>query len=120
MFGARRCKCESCLRRNRQAEEQRSPLLRTALRPRSAAVAANDAMYDRQPNARSRELRLCMHPLEDSEEFVRVLHVKAHTVVPDEIDLLVVLHKVADLNACGIARGGKLEGVGEEIRPHLL
>src|ERR1700730_518455 len=95
-------------RRERRAEVQRRPLWRATFRPRAPAVAANDAMYDRQPDAGSRELSLCMHPLEDSKQLVRVLHVESNTVVPDEIHLFVLLPEGADFDARRITRSGEL------------
>ena len=48
-------------------------------------VPMDDALHERQPDARPLEIRRPMQPLERTEKLVRVLHVEPRAVVPDVI-----------------------------------
>src|SRR5579863_1088018 len=104
----------------RQAEVERRSLLRPALSPGAAMVAANDPVDDRQPDASAGEFGLRMHALKRTEELARILHVEASAVVTHEIHVLGGLCESSDLDEGRIAVGGELEGVGQQVGQNLL
>ena len=65
--------------------------IRNSFGPGAPAVPMDDAPDVGQANACAFEFRRAVEPLENPEEFARVLHVKADPVVPDEKDGLPVV-----------------------------
>lgn len=55
-----------------------------AFRPRAAAMAGDDAAHIGQANARPFEFFRAMQALEDTEQFVGVIHVEADAVIADK------------------------------------
>src|SRR4029079_17016564 len=69
----------------RESEEERRPFVRLCVRPDAPSMTMNDPLHDCKPNARPFIFLGPVQPLENAEELVSVLHVKANAVVPDEI-----------------------------------
>lgn len=60
-----------------------------------------------------------MQPLEDAEELRRISHVEADAVVSHEVHPLAGPLKGTDLNTGDLPLPRELEGVVEEVGPHL-
>ena len=71
------------------------------IRPHAAAVAMDDALHNRQPDARAFKFVCAMQSLKDSEQFFRILHVKTRAVVADEKNIFIVLPNAADFKTAG-------------------
>jgi hypothetical protein len=61
-----------------------------------------------------------VQPLEHAEELVRVLHVKAHAIVPDIVDTRAVEVPAAHLNVRDLPPACELQRVVQEVHEHLL
>jgi len=55
--------------------------------PNAPAMAMDDALHNRQSDARAFKFIRAMQPLKNSEQFVCILHVEARAVVADEKDI---------------------------------
>src|SRR6266540_4131577 len=91
--------------------ERRAPPGRR-LRPHAAAVAANDALDDREPHAGALVVLRPMQPLKDSEQLAGVLHVETHAVVLHVVGggfVGAVAAAGADLDRRVVALAGELE-----------
>src|SRR5258705_1696198 len=104
----------------RQGEVEARALLRPRLGPYPAAVAQDHALHDREADAGSGDLILGMQALEHAEELRGVAHVEADAVVAHPVDVLGALRLAADLDPSRIALAAVLEGVADEVQPHLL
>ena len=58
-----------------------------ALSPDQAAMPLDDALHVREPDTGALELARGMQALEDGEQFPRVFHVEARSIVADEAEL---------------------------------
>src|SRR5580698_9973427 len=70
-----------------EGEEERAAFPCLGFGPDPAAVAAQDAVHDRQADAAALEFGRRMQPLERVEQLCRVLHVEPGAVVTHEEDL---------------------------------
>ncbi len=57
-----------------------------AFRPDPASVTRDDPPDDRQADAGAREIVRAMQALEDSEQFVDILHIEAYAIVMNMIE----------------------------------
>ena len=69
-----------------------------SLRPNPAAMAMNDALDSRQADAASGEILRRVKPLESAEEFADIRHVETGAIIADEVDLLPILLRHAQLD----------------------
>src|SRR5688572_24818680 len=78
----------SCVmgRSSAKGEREGRAVAGLGLGPDSAAVTLDDPLDDRQANARAVIFLGPMQALEDAEELVSVAHVKAYTIIFDEVD----------------------------------
>ena len=83
-------------------------------------MLVNDALHCGQANARAFEILDPMQALEDAEQFVAVLHVKADAVVGNGDDRLSVFLPVTDFDDGAVPAAGELEGVGDQVLKNLL
>src|SRR5437899_9609478 len=83
-----------------------------AFSPDPAAVAMDDASHIRQADAGALELAGRVQPLEHTEQFVGIAHVKPDAVVADKENRFIVGMHGPDLDLRFFARAGVLEGVG--------
>src|SRR6185295_5268806 len=60
---------------------ERAPLAGLRLDPDAPAVALDDLLHDREPDARAGVIRLVVQPLEHHEDAIAVLRVQADAVV---------------------------------------
>src|ERR1700738_1619901 len=88
--------------------------------PDTAAVALDDALYDRQADTGACEILRTVQSLKHVEHLVGILHIEADPVVADEEDLLVAYLARADLDNGVVAQSRVLEGVVDEVHEHLL
>src|SRR5208282_1740150 len=109
--------CDDCrfqwLRTEREVE--RSAAVDGGLGPNFAAVAMDDALDSRQTNTRPLEILLAMQTLENSEQLIGILGIKAHTVVTHEESRDAAGFLRADLNDGGAASAREFGGIGEKI-----
>src|SRR6185295_4548468 len=98
-------------------EPERRAAIGRGFGPDFPAVALEDALHDRQPDAAALEFRLAMQALERAEQLRRVLHVEADAVVAHEVGLL--LHVPTDIHPRAVALARILERVADEIGPDL-
>jgi len=95
------------------------------LGPNTTAVAVDDPLYDGKAHTGTLVVSGAVQTLKDAKELVDVTHVKADTVVFDEIGtftwvLAVDLVPVADLDQRYIPSAGILERIFEQVKKHLL
>jgi hypothetical protein len=83
----------------RQCEVKSRTASDFAFSPDAAAMAMDDALHVGEANASTLELTGRVQPLEDGEQFARVVHVEAGSIVADETDLVAVSRELADLDA---------------------
>src|SRR5688500_4940919 len=92
-----------------------------AFRPHAAAVARNDSLHVREPDARALELFRAMQPLKHAEEAVRVRHVKTDAVVFYVYDELAAgLVAASDFDDGMFARARIFQRIREQVREHEL
>src|ERR1700679_3601212 len=84
--------------RRSEGEEKRCPFVQFRLRPNLPAVFANDALNNCQTHSRSFKVTRFVQPLKNPEELAYILHLEAHTVVPDKKHTLVVLSHLSNFN----------------------
>src|SRR5713101_5370416 len=75
----------------REGEEECAAFSRLAFGPDPAAVTAQDAVHDGQPDAATLEFGRRVQPLERVEQFARIPHVEPGAVVAHEKHLAAVL-----------------------------
>src|ERR1051325_2438040 len=68
----------------RQGKKERRATILFGLDPDASAMAGDDAMGAGQAHAGALEFLLTMQPVEDSEQSIGILHVKAGAIVVDE------------------------------------
>ncbi len=76
----------------RHGKVKSRPVVRRAFRPGSAPVALNDALDVGQTDARALKLSLAVQALEDAEQLVGILRIKAGSVVANEDHILALAH----------------------------
>src|SRR4051812_3656930 len=103
----------------RQGEVEAGTLARRALRPDPAAVARDDTLHDRQAYPRALEFVGTVQALEHAEELVGVARVEADAVVAHPVVRFARLLATADVDARARALRAVLEGVADEVGPHL-
>src|SRR5437763_2472190 len=102
--------------RYRQREVERRPLSRLALRPDLSAVRLDDALGDRQAEARA-EARGALRLPVGVEDVLQILVRDARAGVADDEEHLAVVARGAAGDAA--ARRRELHRVADEIREHL-
>ncbi len=116
-----------------EGEIEGCTLVQFSLCPHSASMLLNDALHRGQADARTFELLRAVQPLEDSEQFVDILHVETDAVVSDHEDWLPIFFFVADFDdrvrwrrgrprlclSIG-ARTRELERIGQQVLKDLL
>src|SRR5258708_1586687 len=83
-------------------------------------MTANNPLHNRQSNTGSLKLLNTVQTLEHAKQLVVILHVKACTVVLDEIGRHVINLPPPYFNASSLALAGKLQGVCEQIDKYLF
>src|SRR5215831_4805453 len=96
----------------RQNEVERGPLARRALAPYPTAVARDEALHHREPDAVARKFVLGMQPLEHAEELPVVARVETYAVVAHGIDGFRPLLARAHLDDRMVPGAAELHGVG--------
>jgi hypothetical protein len=71
----------------------------------------NNALYRRQSDSSSFELLLKVESLENPKELVGILHVKADSVVPHEVNILTIFNPMADFDHGFCPLTSELEGI---------
>lgn len=103
-----------------QRKVERRPLAGLTRGPDAAAVAMDDPLDNGQSDAGAGKLRCAVQTVEDLEESVSLLRMKAGTVVRDGEDHLSVGLLAADGDGLGETLAAILEGIAEKIGPDLL
>jgi hypothetical protein len=83
-----------------------------AFRPSATSVTVNNAPHIRKSYAGPLELLRTVQTLKHPEEFVYILHVEAHTVVPYEENDLISFDLAADFDHGLLAGARVLDGIG--------
>ena len=83
-------------------------------------MARDDALDNGQADAGSRELHGVMQPLEYAEQLVVIGHIEPRAVVSYAINALRALLRAADLHQRLLAPGAELDGVAQQVYPHLF
>ena len=78
-------------------------------------MAVDNTLHGGQPHSSTLKLVCAVQPLEHAKKFVFVPHIKAYTVVFDEIDALAVFLFAADLDDRRLALARELERIGEQV-----
>src|SRR5262249_20711597 len=104
----------------RQGEMEGGAFALRCVGPDAAAVAGDDAMGDREADARALELICIVEALESTEELLRALDRKARAIVAHEIDALAVFVTHADLDHGIFSLARELPGVLEKLGQGLL
>src|SRR5215510_1682631 len=87
-------------RRLGQREIERRPSADGALCPNLAVMAFNDALHDGQSNAGAFKLALVVQSLKYAEELLRIRHVEAGSVVPNEVRRALSFPRSSELDRC--------------------
>lgn len=95
-----------------KAEMEGGTFTDLCLRPDTAAMALNDAVYDGKADAGPFELLRAVEPLEGSKESLGLSHVESGAVVPDAIDFFAILTPTDHLHDRLVLAPCELEGVG--------
>src|SRR2546422_1927634 len=103
-----------------ECKRKRRALIDGRLGPDAPTVAMDDALHNRQAHARPFILFGAVQALEHAEELANVLHMKAHTIVLDEIDALAPYLAAADFDHRDLPLARELERVGEQVDKDLL
>ena len=79
-------------------------------------------MHDGQADSRALKFLGAVQSLKNTEQLARVTHVKARSVVADEIDVLIFLlfAHAADFDDCRLTLAGIFKGIREQVQPDLL
>ena len=95
---------------------KRGAFVDLALGPGAPAVTVNDAADVGQADAGAFKIFLvAVQALEDAEQLVDVLHVKAHAIVPDEEDeITIATILAADVDFIRFAGTGILDGIADQ------
>src|SRR5689334_20212756 len=83
-------------------------------------MTQDDPVHQREADAGALELRGVVQTLKHAEQLFLVARIEARTVVPDEVDVLLVVGDRADLDDGLLLLGAELQSIREEIGPHLL
>jgi hypothetical protein len=97
-------------------EKKRRSLPFDRFGPNTAAMSMNDPLRGHQSCAQAFEIFTAVQPLEQSEQFMRVLHIKSHTVVADKHGQLAVHDNFAHRNDRSFARFAEFQRVRNDIR----
>src|SRR5688572_28270589 len=98
----------------RQREVKAGALANPPFGPDPPAVAAHDALHDRQPNTGPGELVGAVQALEDAEQLLDVAHIEADAVVAHPVHAFRRVLASADLDARIGALAAVLERVADE------
>src|SRR6266478_2319065 len=71
-------------------------------------------------SACSFEVLLAVQALKDTKQLVGILHIEAHSVVPNEVDKLTFDRHLPDVNHGGVAGACVFGSVGEQVVIYLL
>src|SRR6266481_3262759 len=82
-------------------------------------MATDDSLNDGKPDSRPFKFLGGVHPLENSEQFLRVLHVKAGAVVSDKIGILCAFPPETDFDERVLLLTGEFDGVRQQIDEDL-
>lgn len=87
----------------------------------AAAVAQNNPLDDRQPDAGAFVLLGAVHALEHAEQLVAIAHIKAHAVVFNRVNsCCFALGLAGDRDHRRVAPAGVLDRVARPVEPDLL
>src|SRR5271155_786127 len=90
-----------------------------SFRPNPATMFLHDTMDGGQSHTRAFKVFVTVKALEDSEQFIGILHVEANAVVPHEEHLLAFVLSVSDLNDRVWPRARVLDCIGKQVLKHL-
>src|SRR5437016_6493608 len=105
------------LRRGGQREVEGGSAIDGRFRPDLTAMAMNDALNGRQPDAGAWELRLRMQPLEGTEQFAGVLRIETGAIVAHVVHVApLAIRASSEGDMRLLARAREFPRVGQEIR----
>src|SRR5690348_8534595 len=91
------------------------PLAHHAFGADAPAVAVDDPLYGRQPDARACKFLVRMQALEGAEKLVRVGHVESRPVVADKESSRAIFAYCTEFDTRAFTFCGKLPGVAQEV-----
>jgi len=78
-----------------------------------------NALNGRESDAGAFKFVRLVQPLKHSKQFVYVLHIKTHPIVPNEYyQLISVSLSVSDLDFCSQARACEFDGIRNKVDQH--
>ena len=103
-----------------EGEEKGCALIWLRLHPDLTSMPVDNPFYDGKPHTGSFQGGVIMHPLENSEHFWGILHIKSASVVFYVIHSSAVSLRGTDLNFRNLSSAGKFEGVRNEVGIYLV
>ena len=85
----------------------------------AAIVALDNPSDKRKTHPGSLELTWSMEPMEGHEQRIRLVHVKAHTIVTDEVDRFTGGLRKTNFDLRFLARPSEFESVRQQVAKHL-
>src|SRR5437868_3014470 len=82
-------------------------------------MAMNDSLHNRETYARPWKLIRAVQALEGAKEFLRILHIKAHSVIPYKVNVLIAFGFRAHLDQGILTGAGKLDRIGKQVHEYL-
>src|SRR6185503_4386800 len=99
-----------------QRKVERCTAIGFSLGPHAPPVTMDDPPHVREPDTGAFEVVRAVEPLKDPEQLVRVLHVEADTIIPNEYDRIAMrIPRRADLDAGLRPRARVLHRIREQV-----
>src|ERR1700682_4787231 len=87
-----------------------------ALGPDLPSVTMYNALNCREPDAGALKFVRLVQPLKHSKQFVYILHIKSHSIVPNEYyQLISVSVGASDFDFCSQARACEFDGIRNKV-----
>lgn len=103
------------LRARSKSKEKSGAASEFGFGPDLAAVAMNDALHRRQPDAGALEIFLPVKALKDSEQLIGIFRIEAHSVIAHKENRRIARFLRTYLNNSELPRLGEFGGIGEKI-----
>src|SRR5882724_12844771 len=110
----------NCRSLTRQGEIERSAFIQPGLSPDASPMAMHNSLDNGQTHPGSFELLLAVQPLENTEEFIGVFHVKPRAVVFDKINPLIPLLPPTHFDYRLFIRASEFAGIGQKVDKDLF
>src|SRR5512142_2488508 len=103
----------------RPSDIYRRAFIELALRPYAPAMPGDDALHHGETDSLPLEFFHAVQALEHAEQLVGILHVETRAIVLHVVNKLCFLYYTANFDPCWRLFPGELDGVGQQVYPHL-